>query len=331
MRRREFITLLGGAAAAKLLLLLGPVLAQTVRKHPLIACVIGGSKTATDRFFSGFRQGLSELGYLEGRDYDIEVRYADGDIGRVPSLTEELLGLKPDVIVSGTMAGVVAASKLTNAVPIVSEVLTDPVGFGVAASHARPGGNVTGVLVTVEDMPAKLLELGLEVVPDARKIGLLVNPGNPIGRLFRRDLEAAARARGVEAIVVEAGSRDELLEALQRLARENAKIVILAQDTMFLNERKRIALFAVAQHLPTLFGFSENVEDGGLLSYGTDLRDNWRHLANFVDKILKGARPGDLPLEFPTKLELVINLATAKALDLVIPTSVLTRADEVIE
>lgn len=190
---------------------------------------------------------------------------------------------------------------------------------------------MTGVLVTVEDMPAKLLELGLEVVPDARKIGLLVNPGNPIGRLFRRDLEAAARARGVEAIVVEAGSRDELLGALQRLARENAKIVILAQDTMFLNERKCIALFAVAQHLPTLFGFSENVEDGGLLSYGTDLRDNWRHAANFVDKILKGARPGDLPLEFPTKLELTINLATAKALDLVIPTSVLTRADEVIE
>jgi putative ABC transport system substrate-binding protein len=327
MRRRELIELLGAAAAARLLL--APVFAQTARKRPLIACVLGGSNA--ESFFSSFRQGLSELGYREGSDYDMEVRYADGDVSRIPSLTEEVLRLSPDVIVSGTMAGVIAANKLTSVTPIVSEVLTDPIGFGVAASYARPGGNVTGVIQTVEGMPTKLLELALEIVPDARRIGLLVNPGNPIQKLFRRDLEAAAQARGIEAIVVEASSRDKLLGAVQRLAAESAKIVILAQDAMFLNERKRIALFSVAQHLPTIFGFGENVEDGGLLSYGTNLRENWRQTARFVDKILKGARPGDLPMEFPTRLELIVNLATAQALGLSIPTSVLARADEVIE
>ena len=330
MKRREFIAVLGSAAAMGILQ--DPVLAQNTSKRALIACVFGGSQGGVvDKNFSDFKQGLSELGYVEGRDYNLEFRYADGDFGRIPSLTEELLRHKPDVIVSGTMAGVIAANKLTNTTPIVSEVLTDPVGFGVAASHARPGGNVTGVLQTVEDMPAKLFELAIEVVPDTRKIGLLVNPSNPIQALFRRELEAAAQRRGVEAIVVEASSRDELFTAFQRLAHENVRIVILPQDAMFFNERKRIALYAVADHLPTVFGFGENVDDGGLLSYGTNLRENFRRTATFVDKILKGTRPGDLPLEFPTKLELVINMATAKALGVVIPASVLARADEVIE
>jgi putative ABC transport system substrate-binding protein len=334
MRRRDFIraiTVPVIAGTVDATLRPGHASAETSFKRPLIACVVGGSKAATERFFGGLPQGMRELGYAEGRDYGFEVRYAEGDFGRIPQLTEELIRLKPDVFVSGTMAGVIAAKKLTNTIPIVSLVLTDPVGFGVAASHARPGGNVTGVLLTVEDLPNKLLTLAHELLPGARKIGLLVNSTNPIQLRFRGSLETAAATLGDELIVIEVSSRDDLHPAFQRFARDGAKIVVLPQDAMFLNERKRIALFAVAERLPTIFGFHENVDDGGLMSYGTDLRENWHRVATFIDKILKGTKPGDLPMEFPTKLQLVINLATAQALGLVIPPTILARADEVIE
>ena len=186
-------------------------------------------------------------------------------------------------------------------------------------------------MLTVEDLPNKLLTLAHELLPGARKIGLLVNPTNPIQLRFRGSLETAAATLGDELIVNEVRSRDDLHPAFQRFARDGAKIVVLPQDAMFLNERKRIALFAIAERLPTIFGFHENVDDGGLMSYGTDLRENWHRVATFIDKILKGTKPGDLPMEFPTKLQLVINLATAQALGLVIPPTVLARADEVIE
>jgi putative ABC transport system substrate-binding protein len=201
----------------------------------------------------------------------------------------------------------------------------------VAASYARPGGNVTGVLLTVEDLPTKLLALALEVVPGANKIGLLDHSDNPTQSVFQRSLDVAVNALGVELNVLKIVSPDDLHTALQRLARERVKAVLVLPDFMFLNERKRIALFAVAERLPTMFGFRENVEDGGLMSYGTNVRESWRRTASFVDKILKGTKPGDLPIEFPTKLELLINLITAKALDLEIPPTLLARADEVIE
>jgi putative ABC transport system substrate-binding protein len=334
MRRRDFIraisvSMIAGAVDATLRP--GQALAETSFKRPLIVCLVGGSKAAAVRFFGGLPQGMRELGYVEGRDYGFEVRYAEGDLSRIPRLTEELIRLKPDVFVSGTMAGVIAAKKLTNTIPIVSVVLTDPVGFGLAASHARPGGNVTGVLMTVEDLPTKLLTLTRELLPDARKIGLLVNPTNPTQPILRGSVEAAAAALGDELVAVEVSSRDDLHAAFARFTREGAKIVVLPNDVMVLNERKRIALFAIAERLPTIFGVRENVEDGGLMSYGTDLDESWHRIATFVDKILKGTKPGDLPMEFPTKLQLVINLATAQALGLVIPPTLLARADEVIE
>jgi putative ABC transport system substrate-binding protein len=242
-----------------------------------------------------------------------------------------LVRLKPDIIASGTTVGTIAAKKLTDTIPIVSPDMTDPIGFGLAASHARPGGNVTGVLLTVEDLPTKLLGLALEMVPGANRIGLLFNPSNPIQPLFRSRLEVAAKALGVDFVASEASIPDDLHATIQRLARERVKMVLVPQDTMFLNERKRIPLFAMAERLPTMFGFRENVEDGGLMSYGTDLRESWRRTATFVDKILKGAKPGDLPIEFPTKLELLINMTAAKALGLAIPETFLLRADEVIE
>jgi putative tryptophan/tyrosine transport system substrate-binding protein len=329
MRRREFIAVLAGATAVASRPLLA--FAQTPSKRPLIAVQIGGSKTEADRYFSGFSQGMRELGYVEGNDYGFEVRYADGRVSRIPPQMEELVRLKPDIIVSGTTAGVIAAKKLTDTIPIVSASLTNPIEFGVAASYARPGGNVTGVLMTVEDLPTKLLALALEVVPGANKIGLLVHSDNPIQPALQRSLDAAVNALGVELTVLEVVSPDDLHAAFQRLARERVKVVLMLPDFMFVNERKRIALFAMAERLPTMSAFRENVEDGGLMSYGTDLRESIRRTAAFVDKILKGAKPGDLPIEFPTKLELVINLITAKALELTIPPTLLARADEVIE
>jgi len=327
MRRRAFI---GGFAATAAL---GPIggLAQTPAKRPLIVCLVGGSKAGTERFFGGFSQGMRELGYVEGRDYDFEVRYADGDVTRIPQQAEELVGLKPNVIVSGTMVGLMAAKKLTDTIPIVSLVLVEPVEFGVAASHSRPGGNVTGVLLTVEDLPSKQLALAVEMVPSANKVGVLVNANNPNNPPQLRNMEAAASALRVELVPVMIGVPDDLHAAFQHLAREGVKIVLVLADAMFLNERKRIALFAMAARLPTMFGLRENVEDGGLMSYGVDLRDGWRRTAAFVDNILKGAKPGDLPIEFPTKLRLLINLTAAKALGLEVPPTLLARADEVIE
>jgi putative ABC transport system substrate-binding protein len=201
MRRREFITLIGGATAVASRPL--PAFAQTSSKRPLIAAQLGGSKTGTDRFFGGFFQGMRELGYVEGQDYGFEVGYADGNVSRIPPQIEELVRLKPDIIVSGTTAGVIAAKKLSNTVPIVCADLTNPIEFGLAASYARPGGNVTGVLVTVEDLPTKLLALAVEVIPGAKKIGLLVHSDNPIQPALQRSLDASVNALGVELTVLE--------------------------------------------------------------------------------------------------------------------------------
>jgi len=325
--RRRFLATLGGAAAAWPL----ATRAQVASKRPLVACLIGGSKVAADRYFGGFSQGMRELGYAADRDYAFDGRYADGDLARVPSLVEELVRLSPDVIVSGTMAGVMATKRLTDTIPIVSPTLVDPVGFGFAASHARPGSNVTGVLLTVEDLPSKQLALAVEMIPGARKVGVVLIINNPNNPPQRRNMEAASHALGVALLPLEVALPDDLHRAFQMLARENVKVVFVVTDAMLLSERKRIALFAVAVHLPTIFAVREHVEDGGLMSYGVDLRESWRRTATFVDKILKGAKPGDLPIEFPTKLQLVINLIAAKALDLDVPPSLLARADEVIE
>jgi putative ABC transport system substrate-binding protein len=274
---------------------------------------------------------MRELGYVEGQNWVFEARYADGDLARSPRLAEELLRLKPEVIAVGTMASVLGFKKLTDTIPIVSPVLVDPVGFGLAASHARPGGNVTGVLLTVEDLPSKQLALAVEMVPGTRKIGLLMNPSNPTHAARRGALEGAATTLGIELIALQARVPDHLHAAFETLARHAVTMVLALDDTLFFNERKRIALLAAAARLPTMFGLRQNVEDGGLMSYGVELHESWRRTAAFVGKILKGARAGDLPIEFPTKLELVINLTTAKVLGLTVPPTLLARADEVIE
>jgi len=275
--------------------------------------------------------GLQDFGYVEGRDYGVENRYADGDASRLPLLAEELVRLNPDVIVASTTNGTLAAKQATANIPIVGVNLTDPVGFGLIVSEAHPGTNVTGILFRLEGLTAKQVEIALDLMPGASNMGVLVDVDNPANMLQRREVEAAAGKLGVSITAVDVRTVEEAGAVIQTLVRERASIVVVLASAMLLNARRQIASFALASRLPTVFNFREHVEDGGLISYGIDLRQNYRRGAYFVDRILKGEKPGDLPIEFPTKVELVFNATTAKAIGLTIPPTLLARADEVIE
>jgi putative tryptophan/tyrosine transport system substrate-binding protein len=327
IERRAFLATLAASAAQWP----GRASAQTPPKRPLIGFLGSSTKALAARYYSGFPQGMRELGYVEGRDYAFEDRYADGDVTRLSLLAEVLVRLKPDLIVAGPTVAVLAAKQATANIPIVGVNLNDPVGMGLVASEARPGTNVTGILVLVEGLAGKQVEIALDLVPGANKIGVLVNVNNPSNLSQRREVEAAAAKIGVSMATVEARAADDIGSAFQLFVRERASIVVVLGDAMFLDARRRIAAFALASRLPTVHGFREHVEDGGLVSYGIDVRQNYRRAAYFVDRILKGEKPGDLPVEFPTKLGLVINLTTAKAIGLTVPPALLARADEVIE
>jgi putative ABC transport system substrate-binding protein len=324
--RRDFITLLGGAAAA------WPFRASAqTPKRPLIGFLAPASKATSGRFHDGFPQGMRELGYLEGRDYGLEERYADGDVTRLPLLAKDLVRLEPTLIVAGTTSAALAAKQATTSIPVVGVNLTDPIGMGLVANEARPGANVTGILFRVEGLTSKQIEIARELLPSAAKIGVLRNPVNVTDRSQWREAELAAAKVGVSLAPVEVRAGDEIGGAFQRFVQDRADIVAILADPMLTGMRRQIGAFALAAHLPTVNVFREHVEDGGMISYGVDLRRNYYRAAAYVDKILKGARPGDLPVEFPTKLDLVINLATARALGLTVPPSLLARADEVIE
>jgi putative ABC transport system substrate-binding protein len=327
MKRREFIGALGCSVVALRRL----AMAESVAKRPLVAVLLATSSTAAARFLSGLPQGLQEFGYVEGKNIDTVYQYANGDLARMPKLADELVRLKPDVIVTGSSAAIFALKRATATIPIVSFALTDPEGFGFIASMARPGGQVTGILVTLDSLPAKILQLVLEVLPNATRIGLLLNVSNPPHAVFRRNIEAAAASFERKLVPVEVHVPDDLDVAFQTWVRERVDLGLVIYDAMFLSERRHIAALATAARMPTIYGYREHVEDGGLMSYEIDLRESFRRTAVYVDKILKGAKPGDLPVELPTKLELVINLNTAKALGITIPPSIMVRADEVIE
>jgi putative ABC transport system substrate-binding protein len=327
MRRREFIVLLSSAMAARPL----AVWADVASKRPLIAVLLGSSSITAARWLSGFPQGLKEFSYIEGRNIEFAYRYADGDLTRMPGLADELLRLRPDVFVTGTVAGTLAIKRATATIPIVNVTLTDPEGFGFVTSMARPGGQVTGILGTLDSLPGEQLQLALELLPGASRIGLLVNVSNPAHAVFRRNAEAASASFARKLVPVEVRVPDDLDAAIGTMVRERVDLGLVLPDAMFLSWRRRIAALATAGRLPTMYDFHEHVEDGGLMSYGIDLRESWRRGAIYVDKILKGAQPGDLPLELPTKFELVINIKTAKALGITIPPLIWERADEVIE
>jgi ABC-type uncharacterized transport system substrate-binding protein len=267
-----------------------------------------------------------------GRDFTVEQRWAEGRVERLPSLAEELAALKPDVVVTAIAAAALAAKRAMPATPIVSATLSsDPVGVGLVASLNRPGGNVTGILFTVEGLYGKQMQLAREIKPATSKIGLLVNMRNADGTMQRGDAEAQATTLGITLLPVDVLSPDHLEAAFEQMVRERCDFALILSDAIFVTERQRLAAVALQTKMPTMFGLREFPVAGGLVSYGIDLRENWRRAAYFVDRILRGDKPASLPVEQPTKFETIINLKTAKALGLDPPPILLGRADEVIE
>jgi len=282
-------------------------------------------------FAASFLDGMRELGYAEGRDFDMAYRYAAGVLDRLPAFAEEIVRLKPAVILAAAVSAAVPARMATSTIPIVCPALADAVHLGLIASEARPGGNVTGIEPYVAGLPAKQMELAREIVPGASRIGLLTDLKDPKAPPQVQELEAASRTLEVNIVAAGASRPEELDGALQALASQRVDVVIFLQSAMLLSENARIAASALVKRLPTVYGYREHVVAGGLISYGVDLR--WCHLrvAYFVDKILRGTPPGDLPVEFPTKMMLAINLKTAKTLGLDVSLILQQRADEVIE
>jgi putative ABC transport system substrate-binding protein len=305
--------------------------AQTQPRRAVIGFLASGSKSAGARWYGAFPEALRELGYVEGRDYIYEERYADGDFSRLPQLAEEVVRHKPDVILVSNTAAALAIRHATQTIPIVGATMTDPVGAGLVASEARPGTNVTGILNRLEGLSGKFLEIARDVIPEVKKIGVLINVTNPTNIGQWREIEALAAKSGLSVTPGEVRTPAESGPAMRALSRAGASVVIVIGDAMFLSSRRQIAAFAMVAQLPTVYNYREHVEDGGLVSYGVSLRESYRRAAYYVNRILKGEKPTDLPIEFPTKLELVLNLATARALDLTIPPSILLRADEVLE
>jgi ABC-type uncharacterized transport system substrate-binding protein len=325
LRRRAFITLLGGAAAAWPL----AARAQVSTKRPLIGVLVAVMREGNP-VLSAFVRGLRELGYVEGQNVDIAWRFAEGRMDRFPKLAEELVRLMPDVIMAAVTPAAVATRTLTRTIPIVCPLLADPIRFGLIASEPRPGGNVTGVLFRVDGLAGKQLEFVLQVIPNATPVGMLVNVAS--GTIIdRQEVEQAAQKLGLKLIPAEVRAPDDLDAAFQALVNNRVQAAVMLVDGMFFNERERIATLAAAARLPVIYGFRDHVDAGGLISYGVNLAANFHRAATYVVKILKGAKPDDLPVEFPTKLELVINLRTAKALGLTISPTLLATADEVIE
>ena len=326
MKRREFIILLGGATFA------WPISARAQQAAmPVIGFLGSSSKTDTQQYISDFLQGLAGFGYVEERGYAMQQRYADGDLSRLPVLVQELLRLQSQVIVADSTPGTLAAKKATADVPIVGLNMTDPVGLGLVVSEAHPGTNVTGTLIRVGGLAGKLLEMARDLVPGVKKIGCLVNSSNPSNVVQRREAESVAAKLGVSFAPVEVRRSDELGPAFETVVNDGAKILVVFTNALFIAERRQIAAFALASRLPTIYARRDFVEDGGLISYGISQRETYHRAAYYVDRILKGQKPADLPIEFATRLELVINAATAKAIGLVVPPTLLARADEVIE
>ena len=325
IKRRAFITLLGGAVAWPL-----AARAQASPKGPTIAW-IGTSPQLNASFIENFLRGMRELGYAEGRNFDMLYRFTDGYQERLPALTEEVIRLKPDVILAAAVIYAVAARKATSTIPIVTPALADAVHLGLIASEARPGGNVTGIEPYVAGLPAKQIEFAREIVPGASKMGLLTNLKDPKAPAQAQELEASARAAKIKIVSADANRPDDLDGALRILSDERVDVVIVLQTSMLLAYGRQIAVSALEKRLPTVYGYREHVVAGGLISYGVDLRWCYYRGAYFVDRILRGTAPGDLPIEFPTQMFLAVNLKTASALGITVQPTLLARADEVIE
>jgi putative ABC transport system substrate-binding protein len=329
MDRREFVGTLAGVLVASP----RATEAQQAAKVSRIG-YLGLNRATNPHLLEAFRQGLRDLGYVEGRNVVIEYRDAEGKPERLPALAAELVALKVDVIVAGGTPHALAAKQATRTLPIVFIGAADPVTSGLVTSLARPGGNVTGLSFLAPELVGKRLEQLKQAVPGVSRVAVLWQPGGQGERTDKemlKEAEAAARALAVRLQFVEARGPDDFDRAFSDMTKARAGALTVLGGTMFFNERRRLVDLAAKNRLPTVYPWRGGVDAGGLMAYGPDLADLFRRAATYVDKILKGAKPGDLPVEQPTKFELIINLRTAKALGLTIAQSVLGRADEVIQ
>ncbi len=317
-----------------LVLLAAPLAAEAQRAvtPPRVGYLGFGSASADAPLREAFRQGLRERGWIEGQNVVIESRWAEGRLDRLPDLAAELVRLKVDVIFAPATAATVAAQNATRTIPIVMAMVGDPVGRGTIVSLARPGGNVTGLSINVGvETVGKQLELLKEVVPKISRVAALGNPDEPQYGPVVREAEIVGRALGVQLQVLEARGPNEFDHAFAAMVKQRAEALWVLSGAVYFLHQRQLADLAAKSRLPTTYGYREYVDAGGLLAYGPNIREFWQRAATYVDKILKGAKPADLPVEQPTKFELVINLKTAKTLGLTIPQSVLLRADEVIQ
>ena len=324
MRRREFIAGLGSAAA-------WPVVARAQQPGRVWRVGFLAPERPTDAMLSAFRDGLRERGYVEGQNLSVDFRWPQETFDQNPSVAAELIRSNVDVLVAWASPAVIAARRATSTIPIVMTNVGDPLGSGFVASLARPGGNVTGVSNISRDLSGKLIQHLVEIVPGMNRVGVVHNASNPAGTVQLRETEDAIRALGLQFKIVEASNAEDFESAFARLSTERVNGVVLIADPSLIVSARRIAEVAQKTRLPTAFQRRENVEAGGLLSYGANLNDQLRQAAFYVDRILRGEKPADLPVQQPTKFELVINLKTAKALGLTIPETLLATADEVIQ
>jgi putative ABC transport system substrate-binding protein len=324
--RREFITLIGGAATWPL-----TALAQQTAM-PVIGYLDSQSPGPfADLVLVAFRQGLKDTGYVEGENVVIEYRWADNQIDRLPGLAAELVRLRVAVIIAGGPPAALAAKAATSTIPIVFGVGEDPVKIGLVASLARPGGNLTGINFFASELAAKRLELLREMVPAATRVAALVDPAFPLTESFVRAVETAAHAMGLQIQIFNAKTNSEINSAFANIARERPAALVVGTGPFFTSRRVQLALLAGRYGVPAIYGSRLYTEAGGLMNYGASLTDAYRHFGVYTGRILKGAKPADLPVVQSTKFELIINAETARMLGLEIPPSVLARADEVIE
>jgi putative ABC transport system substrate-binding protein len=325
MRRRQFITLIGGAAAAWPL----AAGAQQAAKLPTIGVLGTATATVWSPWTTAFVRRLRELGWIDGRTVAIEYRWAEGREAHYAEITAEFVRLKVDIILTAGAAAP-AAMQATSVIPIVLAIVGDPVGTGLVASLARPGGNVTGMSYQSTDLAGKRLELLREMLPGLRRLGIMANVGYPAAVLEMGEVQATAGTLGLDVARLEIRRAEDIAPAVESL-KSGADALYACTDALLAAERVRINTLALATRLPTMFAIRDHVQAGGLMSYGPDYSDLFRRTADIVDKILRGTKPADIPVEQPSKFYLVFNLTTAKALGLEVPPTLLARADEVIE
>jgi putative ABC transport system substrate-binding protein len=324
MKRRDFIVLLGGAALAS------PAQAQSPQGMPVVGFLHSGMAQVNSGIADAFRQGLRETGFTENRNLRIEFRWADDRNDRLPALAAELVR-RPVAVIAANSVSAVAAKAVTTTIPIVFQSGIDPVVSGLVASLGRPGGNTTGVSFFASTLELKKLELIHELIPQGAAIAVLVNPNNPQADIQVRELEAGAGTLGRKIMFLKPGSEAALDAAFATLAQEGAKALVVIGDPFFNSRRTQLIALAARHAVPTIYSNRENVDEGGLISYGASLPEAYREVGIYTGRILKGAKPADLPVLQPTKFEMIVNLKTAKALNLTLPSALLDRADKVIE